>query len=76
MQSKVMAMSDNFVTATELLFEAIRTTFCLVCGLDMNKSWLLAWLWKPTLRTRYYFQVYVLARLFESKCFPKPKDRR
>ena len=46
MQSKVLATSDNFVTATKLPFEAIRTTSCLVCGLGMNESWLLAWLWK------------------------------
>ena len=27
---------------TKLLFESIRTTSCLMCGLDMNESWLLA----------------------------------
>ena len=48
---KLLATSVNFGTAIKLLFEAIRTTSVWCVDIDMNKSWLLAWLWKPTMRT-------------------------
>ena len=69
---KLLATSVNFGTAIKLLFEAIRTTSCLVCGLDMNESRILAWLWKPTMRTLSF--LYVSHEIYTSSalCIASP----